>query len=189
VAFVLRGHLRLWRCFRRGRVRLNPRQTPQAPPVRAGHDAHLELRSQTHLPRAGHDTALAAVERLAETFPDRTDEWRAKKLLVLEARYRYARRDERADAGQSLLAEYVDLAENHAAENRPAEALDLLKKAYTVGRAVRSPRVKEIVASRKRIETAVAARRRAEARAKILTKRLAPNALATCVGLESQTET
>ena len=128
--------------------------------------------------RTGHAKALEAIELLQKTFPDLADkqaEWQAKGLAALETRFRHSRGVDRTATGQALLEALLDLAEAEAAEGGLKESLTLLRRAYPIMKYIKSPLAKESLAAQKHIVALLAARTRAEALIKTLTKRLATN--------------
>ena len=113
----------------------------------------------------GYDLAMRIMERVAELSPERTPEWDARRLRLLERRYRHGRR---ADYGQAWLAEMVEQADRLVLAGRYDEALTMYREASALAPRVESDR-REAIIEKMRLTQA---RERAERRITLLQETL-----------------
>ncbi len=94
--------------------------------------------------RDGYATAIEALERLAALNRDQRDAYRDRMIGLAFRRYRGGGADERAERAGELVDLLVDLAEQQAAEGRPARAIDTYRRAQRLGSALPAERRERI---------------------------------------------
>jgi len=97
--------------------------------------------------RAGHTTAIEAMESLAKITTGREVEIRNKALAAHELRYRHARGAERALAGEGLLGVLVAMAAEEIHAGKPSEAVVTYRRALSLATSLRSLRRKDVLAA------------------------------------------
>ncbi len=113
----------------------------------------------------GYDLAMRIMERVMELSPGRSPEWDARRLRLLERRYRRGRR---ADLGQAWLQEMVVQADRLVLAGRYDEALTLYREASALAPRVESDRREQIIEKMRRTR----GRERAERRITLLQRTL-----------------
>lgn len=115
----------------------------------------------TKLP-AGYDTAVQAMELLAQKSGDNAADALGKAALIRGKEYAAAKGADKADAGEIFIEAVLVSAEAHLAGGSATEAMALLRKAATAAKAIKSQRASEIqgridrAAARQRVEKQVA---------------------------------
>jgi len=104
----------------------------------------------------GYGTALAAMDLLARTVPEKAAACTARTLAIRQKQFDTSRSDARPPAAEALIDALVTAADAKIEAGTPAKAATLLVRARNVARAVSSPRLADL-----------------ESRAKALTQRMA----------------
>ncbi len=92
----------------------------------------------------GYGTALAAMDLLARTVPDKAAACAARTFEIREMQYQTAQGDEKRVAGELLLNALLPVIEAKEKAGDLAEAAALYRKAKTIAAATGSPRADEI---------------------------------------------
>ena len=120
---------------------------------------------------AGRETAVQAMELLAERAPDRKAACLGRIVAIRQRQYDEAKPADRADAGDAFVDALVDAADAWCEARKEADAASALRRALTVAGAIGSRRKDEVQVRSDR----VAARLRADKRVAELQKRLDAN--------------
>ncbi len=99
----------------------------------------------------GYGTALAAMDLLARTVPERGAACAARTLEIRQQQFDAARGDEKKAAGELLLGSLLPVIEAKEKAGALAEAAALYRKARTIAAATDSPRADEIDARAARL--------------------------------------
>jgi len=98
---------------------------------------------------AGYDHAVAAMRLLAQRLPEKERACWEKRLQIAQRRYARATRFARVEAGEHILILLIRRAEKAHRAGDYDEALLLLRKAFPVARAIRSPTGRDVLAMQK----------------------------------------
>jgi hypothetical protein len=93
---------------------------------------------------AGYDTAMEAMELLAQKAPDQAADSLAKAAAVREKQYHAAKGPDKADAGEVFIESMLAAAGASMASGATADGMALLRKALTAANAIKSDRRGEI---------------------------------------------
>jgi formylglycine-generating enzyme required for sulfatase activity len=105
---------------------------------------------------AGCDTALEALVLLERAVPDKTDQWRKRKLDIVKLRFDKSYGAARKAAGKPYMEMLEALADAEATRGKGSEAKKLYSRAIMIAKYIKSDRATTILAKSKRANAVVA---------------------------------
>ena len=111
---------------------------------------------------AGHVAALKAIDLVLRAAPDEADDWEAKKLKLLEIRFRTSTGVARKSTAKPYLDTLLAAARSMTSRGNLREADKLYARGFTVATYLRSPRGSEIAAERRRLAAEIKRQHRLE---------------------------
>jgi hypothetical protein len=93
---------------------------------------------------AGYDSAIEAMELLAQKVPDKTDAALKNLVAVREKQYQAAKGLDKGDAGEAFIEALLVAADASTKDGATEEAMAFLRKALGVAKTVKSDRQNEI---------------------------------------------